>query len=395
VIEFVRTVWHELIRSLGEAFSLVRGDGVVGLDLGALTVRVLVSVLVVLLAWLAYGVARRTLSWTLRRTRFPESARGPLFLALRAVVAVLASLAVLGQFGVPRALLGDAALAAIFAFAFYLVWWTGNRVLQATADRAGLDRSLRQLLRNVLAVTVAAVGFVMVMDQFGVNVLAAVTALGVVGIAVGFAAQETLSNFIAGVTLLIERPFRLGEWVDVGGKVGRVESIRLRTTLIVDRDNVHTIIPNAQVAAGQIVNLSGGGPLRLRIELGIAYKESAAEARETLLPVLRGHADILRGGRYEPVVLVTGLGASSVDLAAFVWIPPEKIAVQPRISAELVERAKEALDGAGIEIPFPHLQLFIDDAEGLAPVLAPWAPRPEPHRGSGDAAEGATGPADA
>lgn len=395
VIEFLRTIWRELLGSLGESFSLVRGDGVAALDVEALAVRLLVSVLVVLLAWLVYGLARRTLAWTLRRTRFPVTARAPLFLALRAVVTVLASLAVLGQFGVSRALLGDAALAAVFAFAFYLVWWTGNRVLQATVDRAGLDRSLRQLLRNVLAVTLATVGFVMVMDQFGVNVLAAVTALGVVGIAVGFAAQETLSNFIAGITLLIERPFRLGEWVDVGGKVGRVEAIRLRTTLIVDRDNVHTIIPNAQVAAGQIVNLSGGGPLRLRIELGIAYKESAAEARETLLPVLRGHAEILRGGRYEPSVLVTGLSASSVDLVAFVWIPPDKIAVQPRISAELVERAKEALDGAGIEIPFPHLQLFIDDAKGLAPVLAPLAPRSGPDRASGDVSGAASGPGDA
>lgn len=171
-------------------------------------------------------------------------------------------------------------------------------------------------------------------------------------------------------------------------KVGRVESIRLRTTLIVDRDNVHTIIPNAQVAAGQIVNLSGGGPLRLRIEIGIAYKESAAQARDVLLPVLRAHSEILRGVRYEPTVLVTGLGASSVDLAAFVWIPPEKIAVQPRISAELVESAKEALDREGIEIPFPHLQLFIDDAKGLAPVLAPFAPR----HASDHAPGGADGP---
>lgn len=280
MIEFVRTIWRELLSSLGETFSLFRGDGVPGADVAAFAVRLLVSLLVLLLAWLVYGLARRALAWTLRRTRFPASAQGPLFLALRTVVLVLAVLAVLGQFGISRALLGDASLAALFAFAFYLLWWTGNRVVQASVRRAGLDRSLRQLLRNVLAVSVAAVGFVMVMDQFGVNVLAAITALGVVGIAVGFAAQETLSNFIAGITLLIERPFRLGEWVDVGGKVGRVESIRLRTTLIVDRDNVHTIIPNAQVAADQIVNLSGGGPLRLRIELGIAYKESAAEARD-------------------------------------------------------------------------------------------------------------------
>lgn len=393
--EFLRTVWSELLRSLGEAVSVVGGEGGPAIDVPALTVRVLVSVLVAALAWGAYAVARRGLAWVLRRTRFPADARGPLYLALRATVFVLAGLAVLGQFGVSRLVLGNAAVAAIFAFLFYMVWWTGNRLLMASVDRVGLDPSLRQLLRNVLAVGVAAIGFVTVMDQFGVNVLAAITALGVVGIAVGFAAQETLSNFIAGITLLIERPFRIGDWVDVGGKIGRVESIRLRTTLIVDRDNVHTIIPNAQVAAGQIVNLSGGGPLRLRIEVGIAYKESAAAAREALLPVLRDHPDTLRGAAYEPAVFVTGLGASSIDLLGLAWIPAEKIAVQPRISAELTEASKQALDRAGIEIPFPHLQLFIDDAKGLGPVLAPWTPPPSGRGSAGPDGGGGAGAAPA
>ncbi len=382
MIDFLRTVWSELLRSLGEAISLVGGDGGPAIDVPALTVRLIVSALVLALAWIAYAVARRGLDWTLRRTRFARDARGPLVLALRSFVLILAALAVLGQFGVAQPLLGRAAVAAVFAFLFYLAWWTGNRLLMAAVDRVGLDRSLRQLLRNVLAVTVAAVGFVTVMDQFGVNVLAAITALGVVGIAVGFAAQETLSNFIAGITLLIERPFRIGDWVDVGGKGGRVEAIRLRTTLIVDRDNVHTIIPNAQVAAGQIVNLSGGGPLRLRIELGIAYKESVPAARAALLPVLEAHPELLRGEGFDPVVVVSGLGASSVDLLALVWIPAETIAGQPRIVAQLTEACKEALDAAGIEIPFPHLQLFIDDATGLGPVLAPLAPVRAQQRGS-------------
>jgi small-conductance mechanosensitive channel len=393
VIDFLRTVWSELLRSLGEAVSLVGGEGGPAIDVTALTVRLIVSALVLTLAWIAYGVARRGLDWALRRTRFPRDARGPLMLALRSIVLILAALAVLGQFGVPQPLLGRAAVAAVFGFLFYLVWWTGNRLLMAAVDRIGLDRSLKQLLRNVLAVTVAAVGFVTVMDQFGVNVLAAITALGVVGIAVGFAAQETLANFIAGITLLLERPFRIGDWVDVGGKGGRVEAIRLRTTLIVDRDNVHTIIPNAQVAAGQIVNLSGGGPLRLRIELGIAYKESVPAARAALLPVLQAHPDLLRGDGFEPVVVVSGLGASSVDLLGLVWIPAETIAAQPRIVAQLTEACKEALDRAGIEIPFPHLQLFIDDAKGLGPVLAPLAPAQAAGRRTGGGAATEDGPA--
>lgn len=368
--EFLTTIGREFADSLRDAFTLLGGQGGAGVDVGAWLVRLVVSLLIALLAWAVYVAARRSLRWTLRRTRFPKDAQGPLFLALRAVIIALATLAVLGQFGVPRALLGDAAFAAIFGFLFYLAWWVANRLLLAAVDRLGIDRSLRQLLRNVLAVTVAAIGFVTVMDQFGVNVLAAITALGVVGIAVGFAAQETLSNFIAGITLLLERPFRIGDWVDVGGKVGRVEAIRLRTTLIIDRDNIQTVIPNAQVAAGQIVNLSGGGPLRLRIPVGIAYKESAAAARAVLLPVLRSNPDVLAGERFEPTVLLTGLGASSVDLALIVWISADRIAVEPRIRSDLIEAAKRALDEAGIEIPFPHLQLFVDEAKGLEPLAA-------------------------
>lgn len=372
--EFLATIGREFMTSLQEAFSLFGSDGGPRFDVGALLVQITVSVLIILVASLVYVVARRTLRWSLRRARLPRDAQGPIFLALRGFVLALAALAILGQFGVPSTALGDAALAVVFAFLFYLGWWIANRLLLAAVDRMGIERSLRQLLRNVIAVAVSAIGFVTVMDQFGVNVLAAITALGVAGIAVGLGAQDTIGNFISGITLLLERPFRIGDWVDVGGKVGRVEAIRLRTTLIVDRDNIQTVIPNAQVAAGQIVNLSGGGPLRLRVPVGIAYKESAAAAREVLLPVLRTHPDVLKGERFAPSVLLTGLGASSVDMWLIVWIGADRIPVEPRIRSDLIETAKAALDEAGIEIPFPHLQLFVDDAKGFEPVLAPFVP---------------------
>lgn len=370
--EFLSTIGSEFMVSLREAFALFGSDGGPNVDVGDLLVKLTVSLLIILLATAVYILARRTLRWTLTRSHFPKDAQGPIFLALRGFVLALAVLAILGQFGVSRAVLGDAALAVIFAFLFYLGWWVTNRLLLAAVDRMGIERSLRQLLRNVIAVAVSAIGFVTVMDQFGVNVLAAITALGVVGIAVGLGAQDTIGNFISGITLLLERPFRIGDWIDVGGKVGRVESIRLRTTLIIDRDNIQTVIPNAQVAAGQIVNLSGGGPLRLRIPVGIAYKESAAEAREVLLPVLTSYPDVLKGTQFTPSVLVTGLGASSVDLWMIVWIGADRIPIEPRIRSDLIEQGKAALDQAGIEIPFPHLQLFVDDAKGFEPVLAPF-----------------------
>lgn len=138
---------------------------------------------------------------------------------------------------------------------------------------------------------------------------------------------------------------------------------------MVDRNNVVTSLPNASVASADIVNLSAGGPMRIGLPVGIAYKESARRARDVLMPIVERHELVLAGEGVSPAVLLEELGDSSVNLTIYYWIAPEQIAVSPRISAELLEGAKEALDDAGIEIPFPHLQLFVDEARGLLPVV--------------------------
>ncbi len=367
---FLATVWDELRRSVGEALGLFGERGFAGGGaLTTLVTRLLVSLLLLASFGVALWLARRAVRVVGRRLHLPEDLLRTLRRALGYAVGLLAALAVLAQFGADRAMLGRVAAAALFALLYYAVWIMGMRILANATQRRGIDRSLEQLLRNVLGVLVGAFGVITVLDQFGVDVLGVVTALGVVGIAVGFAAQDTLSNFISGITLLIERPFRIGDWVELAGKVGRVERISLRTTRLVTRDNVHTSIPNASVASAEIVNLSAGGPLRLHIPVGIAYKESARAAREALMPVLREHPLVLQEPARSPRVLVDELGDSSVNLVLHAWIGTETIATQPAVSAELLESAKEALDAAGIEIPFPHLQLFLEQTEALAPLV--------------------------
>ncbi len=367
---FLASVWEQLRQSLLRALGPFGPQGVAsGGALATLATRLIVALLLLVLFGAAYAIVTRVFEVAGRRLRVPSDLVRMLQRALAYAVTLLASLAVLAQFGVATAVLGRVATAALFALVYYAAWLMTHRLLSNATARAGLDRSLVQLLRNVVGVVVAALAVVTVMDQFGVDVLGVITALGVVGIAVGFAAQDTLSNFISGVTLLIERPFRIGDWVELAGKVGRVERISLRTTRVVSRDNVHSSIPNAKVASAEIVNLSAGGPLRLRVPVGIAYKESARAAREALMPVLRQHPQVLQDAMHAPSVLVEELGSSSVNLVMLAWIGPETIAVEPVVSSGLVEGAKEALDGAGIQIPFPHLQLFIDEARGLEPVV--------------------------
>ncbi len=373
--EFGGRVWNELLRSLGDTVGFFDPEAGLAMDaaLADLALRLVVVAILAAVFWIVYRVLRMGLRGLTRRVAFLEGLEETVLGGLRAMLVTLALLAMASQFGIPSTVLASAAIAALLAFAFYAAWIVGNLLLTNAVRSADLDRSLEQLLRNVLAVTVVALGGIAVLQQFGINVLSVITALGVVGIAVGFAAQETLSNFIAGITLLVERPFRIGDWVEVSGKVGRVERISLRTTRLVDRDNVITSIPNASVASSEIVNLSAGGPLRARIAVGIAYKESAAQARDVILPVVTPHPKVLGGAGYEPGVVMSELGDSSVNLTVLFWIAPEDIGTMPKIAAEILEGVKEALDDVGIEIPFPHLQLFIDEAKGLPPVLEPFA----------------------
>ena len=182
------------------------------------------------------------------------------------------------------------------------------------------------LFDNLMRIVLACAGVYFLFLTWGIDVGALIASLGIAGIAVGFAAQETLSNFIAGITLLIERPFTIGDWVQLGGRTGRVEQITLRTTRMVDRNNVVTSLPNASVASSDIVNLSAGGPLRIGLAVGIAYKESARCARSVLMPVVEGHSEVLAGEGTAPAVLLEELGDSSVNLTIYYWIAPEDIA---------------------------------------------------------------------
>lgn len=373
VSSFFSRLLPELWRSLREAFGFFSsGDDEVASVLAQFLTQLIVSLLIVVIFVSVYWLLRATLRRFFVRLRIRRDISRPLLMGLRYMTALLAILAVMSQFAISAETSTNVAQAAMIAFLFYVGWLVGNRVLLNAAKRYELDPSIEQLLRNMVSVVFIAFGFAAVMAQFGVQILSVVAGLGIVGIAVGFAAQDTLSNFISGITLLIERPFRIGDWVEINGQVGKVKEITLRTTRLRTRDNVMNSIPNASVSSSAITNFSAGGPLRVRIPVGIAYKESAREAREVMLPIVKAHERVMTRLGLGPSILMEELADSSVNLTIFYWIEPDHIDVQPRISAEILESCKEALDAAGIEIPFPHLQLFIDEAKGLKGMMEPF-----------------------
>lgn len=252
----------------------------------------------------------------------------------------------------------------VVAVIFVLFFWMAFRVtsvpLRGLLERAGLHSAIvHMLVDNIYRLALLSFGVLMALDQIGINVRAALAGLGVAGLAVGFAAQDSLANIFAGLVIFIDKPFLGGEWVTVAGQYGEVSEITLRSTRIRTLKNTYVVIPNKTIIDEVLINHSHHGAVRVDVPVGIAYKEAIPQAREVLLAAARELRDIL--STPAPTIAVVGMGASSVDMEARVWIP--NASQEERIRYEVMEASKLALDAAGIEIPYHHMQLFIEKIE--------------------------------
>lgn len=252
------------------------------------------------------------------------------------------------------------AAAVVVLFAFWIVGRVIRTPLKLALRGAGFEEALVGLLvDNVVGGALFVLAVVMAASQLGINVAAALAGIGVVGIAVGFAAQDSLANMISGFLIFWDKPFRVGDVVTVEAQYGKVVQITMRTTRIRTPDNTYVIIPNKNIIDSVLINHSKHGDVRLNVPIGIAYKERITDARRVLLEAVVGLEGVL--GDPAPDVVVSETAASSVDLKVRVWIADasQEMPVYHRV----LEASKLALDAAGIQIPFPHLQLFVDDVE--------------------------------
>jgi small conductance mechanosensitive channel len=255
--------------------------------------------------------------------------------------------------------IGPRFLAALLVLvAFWVALRVTQPALRATLQRAHFaDGLIRLLIDGVYRGALLLVGVAMAASQLGINISAVLAGLGVAGIALGFAAQETVANMIAGFLIFWDRPFKIGDYITTESRYGEVKEITLRTTRIRTLDNTYVVIPNKQIIGDTLVNHSMYGETRVVVTIGIAYKEKVAEARRVILAALPK----VQGAMADPPpdVVARSLGDSSVNLEVRVWIADP--AFERPVEARLVETCKVALDEAGIEIPFPHRQLFIED----------------------------------
>ncbi len=215
------------------------------------------------------------------------------------------------------------------------------------------DAFARLLIDNVYKVAVFVVTVIVAAGQLGLNITAPLAGLGILGIAVGFAAQDSLSNIIAGFLIFFDKPFRVRDYVTIGDNYGRVELITMRSTRIRTQDNKYVVIPNQKIINEVLIDHTTNGDTRLIVPVTITYESSIDDARSAILTQLSEIEGLLK--KPAPDVVVDLLGDSGVKLLVRFWIP--NAADERKYHFVATEAVKRSLDAAGIALAYPHIQV--------------------------------------
>ncbi len=245
--------------------------------------------------------------------------------------------------------------AAILVGAFWLSGIAKRQINKLGLKYEELDDTLFLFLASLAKYAILAIAVVFVLSRFGIQTTSLVALLGAAGLAIGLALQGTLSNLAAGVMLLGFRPFKIGDYVEVGGHSGTVKAITLFTTEIATSDNIQIIIPNGDVWSASIRNYSFYDRRRCDIVIGVAYDTDLKKAEAALRKVIDADKRALQDP--EPFVKVTNLGDSSVDFTLRVWALSSDYGA---LKSALLWGIKEELEAQGIEIPYPtstHIEI--------------------------------------
>ncbi|MBE0645649.1 MAG: mechanosensitive ion channel [Bacteroidetes bacterium] len=233
--------------------------------------------------------------------------------------------------------------------------WAAKAIVKLTRrlmDKRGVDTTLTRFLSSLLFALLMAFVIIAALGQLGIQTTSLVAIVGAAGLAIGLALQGSLSNLASGVMLIVFRPFRAGDFVEVGGVSGAVEEVSIFTTTLKTPDNKRVIVPNAQITSGTIINYSAEDKRRVDLVFGISYGDDIRRAKQIIEAVLADDERILADPA--PTVGVLELGPSSVDIAVRPWV---KTADYWDVFFATKERMKQRFDAEGIHIPFPQRDL--------------------------------------
>jgi len=240
--------------------------------------------------------------------------------------------------------------------AFVVAGWV-RRVISGTLTRTGVDITLAKFLGTIARWGIVILALVAALGMFGVETTSFAAIIGAAGLAIALSFQGALGNLASGVMLLLFRPFKVGDVVNTGGQIGKVDEIGLTCTTLDTPDNRRIIIPNGAVFGATIENMSHHAERRADVEVGCDYSADLDKTREVLARAAESVPGRLTSRDVQ--VVLTGLGGSSVDWQVRVWAPAADFFP---VKEAAIRAVKIALDDAGIGIPFPQMDVHMDQA---------------------------------
>ncbi|MEN8886852.1 MAG: mechanosensitive ion channel domain-containing protein [Winogradskyella sp.] len=236
------------------------------------------------------------------------------------------------------------------------IWVIGGWVIKMllkgvnkAMQKGNYDESLKKFLLNLTSWALKIVLIVVVLGTVGVETTSFAAILAAAGLAIGLALQGSLGNFAGGVLLMIFKPIKIGDLIEAQGEVGVVKEIEIFTTKLTGLSNREIIIPNGALSNGNIINYTTEGTRRVDLVFGIGYDSDIKKAKAVFYQVLASHAKVLKDPA--PTVAVSELADSSINFVVRPWC---NVADYWDVYFDITEAVKEALDAAGIEIPYPH-----------------------------------------
>ena len=220
--------------------------------------------------------------------------------------------------------------------------------------KRGVDETLIPTLTGIVRIMLLVVLLIAVIEKFGADTTGLVAVLGSLGLAIGLALQGSLANFAGGILILVLKPFKNGDFIQVNGEMGVVDSISIVTTTLKTVDNRTIYMSNGSVAGATITNFSQEENRRLDMVFGIGYGDDFDKAKATLLRLINEDERIHKDP--EPFIRVTELGASSVDITVRVWLNAGDLW---DVKFDYIEKVKQTFDAEGISFPYPQRDIHV------------------------------------
>lgn len=246
---------------------------------------------------------------------------------------------------------------AIILVIGYIIIRVLVRLIKKFFEKANFDRGIETFIENIVKVGLWIILIIVILGNLGINVTGLIAGLGIAGIVIGFALQDTLSNLASGVFILFHRPFKVGDWVNIGGVVGGVERIGIAACILKSPDNVKITIPNSKIWRDTIQNYTGNPTRKIfNLEIGISYDSNIDKAIKIIHKILKNDKRVLKDP--EPQVVTKSLGDSSVNIAVRPAVKKEDYWA---VYFDLVKTIKQEFDKNKITIPFPQRDVWIKE----------------------------------